>query len=110
MTFCAGLFCVVLLLLAGCSETTGTAPATIIEDISTLIEEGDVVQGARHIWEWAEPGVDVAVTGVEGMAGDTAGLVETVSGLADATLEQSVRGARVGIDTGYRQGALAGAY
>ena len=109
VTSCSYLRCIVLLLLAGCSETTGTAPATIIEDIGTLIEEGDVVNGARQIWELAEPGVDVAVTGVEGMAGDAAGLVETVSGVVDATLEQSVRGARTGIDTGYREGALAGA-
>ena len=106
---CTALVCAVSLLLAGCNETIGTAPPTIMQDIGAFIEDGDVVEGARHVWDLAGPHVDVAVTGIEVVAGDAAGLVDTVSGVADSTLEQSITGSRIGIDTGYREGALAGA-
>ena len=108
-TACRSLVAVVFVLLAGCNETTGTAPSTVVQGIGEFIEDGDLVKGARHVWSLAEPRLDVAVASVEKAAGDAAGLVSTVSGLADSTLEQSVTGSRIGIDTGYREGALAGA-
>ncbi len=108
-TSCTGFVCLVFLLLAGCNATTEATPSAIVQDIGALIAQGDAVQGARHLWSLAEPHVDVAVAGVEKLADDATGLVDTVSGIADSTLGQSVTASRIGIDSGYREGAVAGA-
>ncbi len=95
----------VVFLLAGCNSTTGPTPS----DIGTYISDGDLAETAQYVWRLARPHLEVAAEGAEGIAGDTTGLVDTVTDLADDTLGQSIRGSRIGIESGYREGALAGA-
>ena len=95
----------VVLLLAGCNSTTGTTPS----DVGAYIRDGDLAEAGRYVWRLARPHLEVAAEGAVGIADDTAGLVDTVTDLADTTLGQSISGSRIGIESGYREGALAGA-